>query len=228
MKNIINIFFAPTKVFQDLKEKPVWLVPLVIILVVGVLIAVLTVVSTRDIAATQQEEALRARGMTEEQMAQARTFMKGPGPAIFGGIGALIVMTGILLLFSLIVNVLIPPLGGTGNFKKVFCVITHAGLVRVPGDIIRFILMLVTKSIYATTSLAAFAPGLAKTGALYRLLSQLDIFVLWEMILIAMGISITNDLKKNNAYYLVFGIWLFTVLLSVLLGGLFSPRVSVQ
>lgn len=225
MDNIINIFLAPGKVFPRLKEKPAWLVPLFIILVVGVLIAVLTVVLTRDVAMTQQEEALRERGMTEDQIAQTRAFMKGPGPAIIGGIGALVIMTGVLLLFSLIVNVLIPPLGGTGGFSKVFSVITHASLVRVPGDIIRFVLMLGTKSIYATTSLAAFAPGLDKTGALYRLLSQLDLFVLWEMILIATGIAVTNDLKKNNAYYLVFGIWLFTILLGVLLGGFFrGPR----
>lgn len=224
MKNILEIFYAPSLVFQRLKEKPAWLTPLLIILVISVLNAVLTVTVTKDIALSQQEEILRERGLTEEQIATARKFMQGPGPAILGGIAALVVVTIIMLLFSLIINVLLPPMGGISNYKTVFAVVTHSSLVRIPGDILRFILILMTKSIYATTSLAALAPNLTKTAPLYRLLSQIDIFLLWEIILIATGITITNRIKKSNAYYLVFGIWLVTILLSVFAGGLFGGR----
>jgi hypothetical protein len=220
MDKIINIFFSPTKVFQSLKEKPSWALPLVIVLVFIALTAVVTVISTKDIAMAKQEEILKERGMSDEQIQQSKTFMTGPMPIIFGAIGAIIVTGVILLVFALLINVLIPPLGGAGSFARVFSVVSHSALVQVPGNIIRLLLIILTKSIYATTSLAAFTPNLARNTVIFQLLASLDLFVIWEMVLVALGIRITNDLKKNNAYLLVFGIWLGSVILSLTLGRL--------
>jgi hypothetical protein len=220
MDKIINIFFSPAKVFLSLKEKPSWALPLVIVLVFTALTAVVTVISTKDIAMAKQEEILKERGMSDEQIQQAKVFMTGPMPAIFGAIGAIIVTGVILLIFALLINVLLPPLGGTGSFARVFSVVSHSALVMVPGSIIRLLLIFLTKSIYATTSLAAFTPNLARNSIPFQLLASLDLFVIWEMFLVAMGIRITNDVKKNNAYVLVFGIWLGSVILSLALGRL--------
>jgi len=220
MDKIINIFFSPAKVFQSLKEKPSWALPLVIVLVFVALTAVVTVITTKDVAMAKQEEILKERGMSEEQIQQAKVFMTGPMPVIFGAIGAIIVTGVILLLFALLLNVLIPALGGVGSFARVFSVVSHSALVMVPGNIIRLLLIVVTKSLYATTSLAAFTPNLARNSIAFQLLASFDLFTIWEMILVAMGIRIANDMKKNNAYLLVFGIWVASVILSLALGRL--------
>ena len=220
MDKIINIFFSPAKVFQSLKEKPAWALPLVIVLVFVALTAVVTVISTKDVAMAKQEEILKERGMSEEQIQQAKVFMTGPMPIIFGAIGAIIVTGVILLIFALLLNVLIPTLGGVASFARVFSVVSHSALVMVPGNIIRLLLILVTKSLYATTSLAAFTPNLARNSVAFQLLASFDLFTIWEMILVAMGIRIANDMKKNNAYLLVFGIWIGSVILSLALGRL--------
>jgi hypothetical protein len=220
MDKIINIFFSPAKVFQSLKEKPAWTLPLVIVLVFVALTAVVTVISTKDVAMAKQEEILKERGMSEEQIQQAKVFMTGPMPIIFGAIGAIIVTGVILLIFALLLNVLIPTLGGVASFARVFSVVSHSALVMVPGNIIRLLLILVTKSLYATTSLAAFTPNLARNSIAFQLLASFDLFTIWEMILVAMGIRIANDMKKNNAYLLVFGIWVGSVILSLALGRL--------
>jgi uncharacterized membrane protein len=168
----------------------------------------------------KQEEILKERGMSEEQIQQAKVFMTGPMPIIFGAIGAIIVTGVILLIFALLLNVLIPTLGGVASFARVFSVVSHSALVMVPGNIIRLLLILVTKSLYATTSLAAFTPNLARNSIAFQLLASFDLFTIWEMILVAMGIRIANDMKKNNAYLLVFGIWVGSVILSLALGRL--------
>jgi hypothetical protein len=217
---MINIFFSPTKVFPSLKEKPSWALPLVIVLVFVALTAVVTVIATKDMAQARQEEMLKERGLTDEQIQQAKTFMSGPLPVVFGAIGAIILTTIILLLFALLINVLIPPLGGAGGFAKVFSVVSYAALVKVPGSIIRIILVLMTKSLYATTSLAAFMPNLARHSLVFQLLTNLDIFIIWEMLLVSLGIHITNDLKKNNSYLLIFGIWVGSIILGIALGSL--------
>lgn len=220
MDKIINIFFSPSKVFPSLKEKPSWAMPLAIVLVFVALTAVVTVIATKDMAQARQEEMLKERGLTDEQIQQAKTFMSGPMPVVFGAIFAIIVTTIILLLFALLINVLIPPLGGAGGFAKVFSVVSYAALVKVPGSIIRIILVLMTKSLYATTSLAAFTPNLARHSLVFQLLTNLDIFIIWEMLLVSLGIHITNDLKKNNSYLLIFGIWVGSIILGIALGSL--------
>lgn len=220
MDKIINIFFSPAKVFQSLKEKPSWALPLVIVLIFIALTAVVTVISTKDVAMAKQEEVLKERGMSDEQIQQAKVFLTGPLPAVFGAIGAIIVTGVILLIFALLLNVLVPAFGGVGSFARVFSVVSHSALVMVPGNIIRLLLILVTKSISATTSLAAFTPNLARNSVIFQILASFDLFTIWEMILVAMGIRIVNDLKKNNAYLLVLGIWVGSIILSIVLGRL--------
>jgi len=220
MDRIINFFFSPTKVFQSLKEKPSWALPLVIVLIFIALTAVVTVISTKDVAMAKQEEVLKERGMSDEQIQQAKAFLTGPLPIVMGAVGAIIITGVILLIFALLINVLLPPLGGVSGFARVFSVVSHSALVMVPGNIIRLLLVVLTKSIYATTSLAAFTPNLARNSVIFQILGNLDLFVIWEMVLVAMGIRITNEVKKNNAYLLVFGIWLGSVILSLALGRL--------
>lgn len=220
MDKIINIFFSPSKVFPSLKEKPSWALPLIIVLIFTALTAVVTVIATKDVALAKQEEILKERGMSDEQIQQAKAFMTGPLPIVMGAIGAIVITAVILLIFALLINVLLPALGGVGSFARVFSVVSHSALVMVPGNIVRLLLIVLTKSIYATTSLAAFTPNLGRNSIAFQLLGSLDLFVIWEMVLVTMGIRITNDIKKNNAYILVFGIWLGSVIISLVLGRL--------
>jgi hypothetical protein len=224
MDKIINIFTAPTKLFTSLKEKPEWLVPFIIVLVVVAATAVLTINMTKETVMAQQEEILRDQGMTEEQIEQAMQFAGGPATMIIGAIGGAFITAIIMLLFAAIINLLIPVFGGIGAFKNIFSVVCFSALVKVPAGILRIILIAITKSPYVTTSLALFAPNLAKTSFGYQLLSGIDFFMVWEMILVSMGISITSGLKKKSAYILVFLVWIASIFIGIGLGGIFTPR----
>ncbi|MEO0184404.1 MAG: YIP1 family protein, partial [candidate division WOR-3 bacterium] len=138
--------------------------------------------------------------------------------------GTIIGVTVILLLFALLLNLFIPVAGGTGSYKLVFSVVSFAALIKIPAHLLRWILIMIKHSLQVSTSLALFVPNLPVKSFAFRLLSSFDFFIIWEMILVAMGISITNNVKKENAYILVFAIWLGSILLGVGLGGLFGPR----
>jgi hypothetical protein len=68
--NIFNIYFAPSRVFSVLKEKPQWITPFIIILVVVAATAAVTVTLTRETIIARQEEMFEERGMTDEQIEQ--------------------------------------------------------------------------------------------------------------------------------------------------------------
>ena len=220
--SILDIYFAPSKVFNALKEKPQWITPLIIVLLVVAVTAVVTVSLTREAIIARQEEMFQERGMSEEQIEQAKQFTSGPIIMISGAISAAIFTAVLLVVFALVVNLFIPLFGGESGFKKIFSVICFSALVTVPAAILKIILLAITGSPYVTTSLALLAPGLAKNSFTYQLLSGFDLFVIWEMILVSMGISITNNLLKKNAYILVFLIWFVSIFIGIGVGSIFG------
>lgn len=224
MKNIINIFFNPAAVFSSLKERPEWFKPLVVVLIILCLLSVLTVSTTADLITAQQIDAMKERGMTDEQIEQAIQFTSGPFIYVWTVIGTIISIAVILLIFALLLNIFIPVAGGIGSYRIVFSVVSYSALIKIPAHLMRWILIMLKHSLQVSTSLALFFPNLNEKSFAYKLLSSFDFFVIWEMILVAIGISITNNLKRENSYILVFTIWIASIFLGIGLGGLFGPR----
>jgi hypothetical protein len=220
--SILNIYFAPSKVFNVLKEKPQWIMPFIIILVVVAVTAAVTVSLTRETIVARQEEMFEERGMSEEQIEQAKQFTSGPAIVISSVLSALIFTAILLLIFALITNLFVPLFGGESGFKRVFSVICFSALVAVPAAVLKLIMIAITKSPFVTTSLALLVPNLAKTSFVYQLLAGFDFFILWEMILVAMGIAITNSVVKKNAYILIFMIWIASIFVGIGLGSIFG------
>lgn len=219
---IVDIYLAPSKVFNKLKEKPQWVKAFLIVLVVVAVAAMLTMVLSRETILSQQEAAMRERGVPEEQIEQAMRFTTGPAAMIIGGVFAGGFVAAILAIFALVTNLFIPMFGGTSGFKNVFSVICYSALVIVPATILKIILIAINKSPYVTTSLALLAPNLAKNSFGYQLLAGFDFFIIWEMILVAMGISITSNVPKKNAYALIGIIWVLSIFIQAGFSSIFG------
>lgn len=220
--SIMDIYFAPSRVFTSLKEKPQWLTPFIIVLVVVALAAVVTVSLTHEAIIERQQQVFEERGLSEEQVEQARQFTSGPVMMVSSGVTAALFTAVVLLLFAAVVTLFIPLFGGESGFKKVFSVICFSALVTVPAAILKVIMIAITRSPFVTTSLALLVPNLAKTSFVYQLLAGFDFFILWEMILVGMGISITNNVVKKNAYVMVFLVWIVSIFIGIGLGSIFG------
>jgi hypothetical protein len=215
MDKLVDVFFAPVRLFTGLKEKPKWIMPFIIVLVIIAIAASASIILTKDTIIAKQEEALRERGADEEQIARTKEFMQGPLPAVFGGISGGIVLGIILLLFTVVLNLFIPVFGGTSGFKSVLSVVSFSALIKVPSAILKIVLMAITKSPFVTTSLALVTPNLERTSFVYQLLAGFDFFIIWEMILVAVGINIISSVKKQNAYILVFLVWFISLFIGI-------------
>ncbi len=220
MKKIVDIFFSPSMVFASLKEKPDWIKPFIIILLVIMVVSMLTFMLSRDTIVAQQEELLRERGLSEEQIEQAQRITGSPVIMVVSGISGAFFTAVVLVLFTLILFLLVPLFGGKAQFPIIMSVVCYAAMITALGALLRLILVGVTKSPYSNFSLALFAGGMEKTSFSFRLLTGIDLFIIWEMILVAMGIHITSEVKKENAYILVFLIWVVSLFVGALLGGL--------
>ena len=220
MNKMMDIFFSPGKVFTSLREKPDWLKPFVVILLVIAIVSVLSFVLSRDTIIAQQEEMMRERGLTDEQIEQAQSITGSPVIMVVSGISGAFFTAIVLVLFTLILFLLVPLFRGKAQFPVILSVVCYAGLITALGAILRLILVGITKSPFANFSLAAFASSMPRTSFPFRLLMGVDLFIIWEMILVSMGIHITSEIKKENTYILVFIIWAVSLVVGALLGGL--------
>ena len=220
MADLLNIFTAPAAVFTKLKEKPKWVTPFLVVVVVIALSSAFTFKLGQEKIMARQEQVMRERGLTDEQIEKAQEFSRGSIPIVFSLIGGALYTTIIILLFSLILHLLTPVFGGESNFRLTFSVVCYSSLVIALAGILKVILVGITHSPFISTSLTLFAPNLPEKTFLYKFLSGFDFFVIWEMALVALGISITNRIKKDNAYILVFAIWFVSIFIGIGLGRL--------
>ncbi len=224
---MFGIYTSPTAVLQRLKEKPVWLVPLVIAIVANLAVTVLATQyvdwdAQRETAIEQMEK----RGMSEEQIEQATEGMEKfyGSPAMRFGlplVGSLLMQVIGILFITLVFNLGLPLLGGSGNFRRMLAVVAHGSLIALPGAVVRAVLILLKQSAEVSTSLLAAFPGI-EGGFLAALLARIDPFTIWQFILFGLGIKLVFDTRGSKSYWLVFGVWaLITVVLGLLamLGG---------
>jgi len=220
---MLDIYLAPGRAFARLKEKPTWLVPLVVVIICNMLFAVL---SSHYVDWEKQRqvalEQMRERNVPEEQIEKATEGMDKfySSPVMRYGmpvVSVLFISVIAALLLAVLFNVSLPLFGGTGDFKRMWSIICNASLVVVPAVIVRGLLVLLKRSAEVTTSLLVAAPDL-KQPFLKALLSQLDIFDFWKFLLIAIGLRAVFGLKDSKAYTLSFAIWLVVILLLSLVG----------
>jgi hypothetical protein len=220
---MLDIYVAPGRAFARLKEKPSWLIPIIIALLFNMLFVL---VSSNYVDWEKQRqtaiERMRERNMSEEQIQKSTEGMEKfySNPALRFGVpmvSALFVTVIAALFLAVIYNVSLPLFGGTGDFKRVWAIVCNASLVAVPATVVRGLLVLLKKSAEVSTGLLAAAPGI-KQPFLKGLLAQLDIFDFWKFLLIAIGLKVVFGLKGSKSYTLVFAVWLVVMLLLALLG----------
>ena len=220
---MLDIYLAPGRAFARLKEKPNWLIPLVIVLVFNMLFVF---VSSHYVDWDKQRQAalerMRERNVPQEQIDKATEGMDKfySSPAMRYGmpvVSALFVGLVALLFLAVVYNVSLPLFGGASDFKRAWAIVCNASLVVVPATIVRGGLVLLKRSSEVTTSLLVAAPNL-KHGFLAGLLAQLDVFDFWKFMLMAIGLKVVFGLKGSKSYTVVFAVWLVVMLILALLG----------
>ena len=224
---MFGIYTAPTSTFAKLREKPKWLVPLIIAAVATMAAAA---VATQYVDWEEQRatavERMEERGMTEEQMDEALERMEAfsTNPVMRYGLpvlGALVTYLVSMFFLSLVYNIALPLVGAPGNYMKTLSVVTHAGLVAVPAALVRIVLMLLRGSAEVSTSLLLAFPDVG-SRFLGVVLGRIDLFTIWQVILVGLWLKVVFDVKGSRSYWLAAAVWLLITLVFgalALLGG---------
>jgi len=108
-------------------------------------------------------------------------------------------------------------LGGRGSMGGALNVVAWASLPFALRDILRILFMLIVQRAITSPGLSGFASG---AGFWAQLISHLDVFLIWQALLLAVGFCLADGLSRNKAIAGVVGILVLILLAQAGLGML--------
>jgi hypothetical protein len=223
---LLPALFSPRRTFTGMaaEARATWLTPM-LVLTITALLVVLVAGYLKTRAAMMGEVTLppdwqwwtpemQNNYMQAQQATQGKTFMYiiplvGAWTSLWLG---WVLVAGLLHLGSTL-------LGGRGTMQGALNVVAWASLPFAIRDVLKVIYMLSAGHAIGSPGLSGFATS---AGFLPQLLARLDLFVLWYVILLIIGIAIFDGLSRGKAVVDVLVIILLILLAQAGLGTLFS------
>ena len=220
MQKIIGIFTEPRITLEAIDKNPTWFLPFIIVVVVFMVFQFLTI----DIQMDYRMEMMDASGdIPQEQMDMAKTQMQGPFKYIgfiAGPVVMLIMMVIIAALFYVTGNLMI---GGDTSFKNIFAMVNWAGLIGILSLIIMTLLILSKGTLHGVAldlSILLDTPAIGEEkSVLYRILSKFDIFLIWQIVVYIIGMSVAYKSTVQKAAVPILSLWGIWIIISVAFGG---------
>ncbi len=123
------------------------------------------------------------------------------------------------LLVGGILHLVLTLLGGRGNTGATINLVAWAGLPFFVRDIVRAVAISTTQTLIANPGLSGFVPAGGRLLLFVsKLLGQIDIYVVWHVLLLALGIRAANGLGRGKVWTGVLITILLILVLEALLG----------
>jgi hypothetical protein len=220
----LGIFVSPRETFADIARRPDFIAPLIVLILTAIAVSevVLAKIDMARIVRMQLEQSGRASSMSPEQAQQAIEQGARIG-TIVGHFGFLFAVIGLLIAAGIGLLVVNAIFGGKANFRTVFSVTCYSNLVSVLGAVIVALVVLFGDVEHfnpqspTPTNLGFFLSPTDTPRPLLSLASSFDIFTLWTIILLGIGLSeaTARKVKTASVTLTLFGIWLLWVLIKV-------------
>jgi len=216
---ITGVFFDPKKTFQDIAQRPSWIVPLVLIMIAALAVSMTMAqrIGWERIVRHGMESSSRAQQMTPEQREQG-VAMGVKIASIMGYVGIVFVPLVYVIMAGVLLGVASGIFSAGVRFKQVFAVVCYASLTGLISSILTIVVLyLKNPDEVNVQNMLVFNPGAfmdpgTSSKFLYSLATSLDLFSFWTILLMAVG------LKAAAGKKLTFGGAVFAVVLP--LGGL--------
>jgi len=214
---IVGVLFSPGQTFADIARKPDWLVPALVIIVVFFVAAIVTV--PRLDFEGMMRQAMEAKGATGPQAEQGMRFALAMARGIQYTIPFL--MIGFLAVAALIYWLGVRLVGGEATYQQVFSVVLYGFMPVVVRQLVKIPIVLSKHNINPrdaetiVRSGPAFLVGYKEHPMLWALLTRLDLFALWSVILIVIGLAVASRISKAKSAGVVIVVWSVMTLITL-------------
>jgi hypothetical protein len=189
----IGVLIAPKETFQSIVPAPKWFGMLALSAVLVAIFAALpmTTPGGKQAWLDQQVEARRAFGQQTDDRAYAQLEKVQPFlPYITAGTVILVTPIMALIIAGILFAIFNAALGGEASFKQVFSVYIHAGVISVVSMMLSGVVNYFSGRIGSVANLGALLPMLPEKSFVANLLGTVDIFIIWSVIVLAIGLGV--------------------------------------
>lgn len=195
-QRVVNIITSPVSVIEDIKEKPNYLVPMLIIWVV----ALLSTLLLKDLTAQLKDLVYANMNLPPEQIEAAKEAASGFVTAMMY-VGIVVAPIGAIFkgAFAKLLSILF---SGKATLGQTVSLVLNAYMIQVLGSIISLPIMLITQNAAFSFSPAILLP-MSKFGTpLFTTLSYLNIFSIWYLAVTVIGIKKIHEVSTWKAAFI--------------------------
>jgi hypothetical protein len=196
-KGLVARFFgvitSPKETFQSVVPAPKWLGMLAVTTVMVAFFAALplTTEAGRQSAIDQQVQSMKSFGfeVNDEMYAQLE---KRSQMMPYTTAGSILFITPIFaaIIAGILFAIFNAALGGEASFKQVFTVLVHAGAISALSTVFSGIVNYFKGGVGSAANLGALLPMLPEDSFVANLLGTVDVFLVWYVIVLAMGLAV--------------------------------------
>jgi hypothetical protein len=221
IERVVDTFIAPSKTFNDIRRDASWWLPFLLILgfsLVGSYMLQTNIGFPRMAEQSMKGNARFDQATPEQQAAQLQVVEKTMPvfsyvlyPLVFPLVGGFVIAGLFLGIFNFL-------LSGHARFWQLFAVYFYASL---PGLLKAIVFILTVKfgdpdnfnlKNPVGTNIGFLLPSDAPHW-LSTFFTQIDIFTIWFLVLLAIGCAIIAGVKRSTAMITAFGVWAVFVLI---------------
>ena len=220
---ITGTVFSSTKTFTKINSKPTWLIAYLTIGTGAILIG--SLISPFII---QAQIVSMPSDMSLQQIENGLKFMKR-----YQTIGIALSPLLLMLKFLIISAVLwlIVQLFTEVDLKRIFSVVVHCGVITFLGSILSFLILRLrglhsiksAADVQVSLGLDIFLRNSDLDLPLKAVLSNINVFSIWWIVLISLGISIAAKISRTKAIVIAIFFWLFSTAIQVGIASLIGP-----
>ena len=216
---ILRVFYAPSETFEAVAEQRSaadWLVPTFIV-------AAVVFVSTYITSPIYMAETMEQMQQQMQQQEQSGA-MEGTGDAIL--ISTLIaapVMMFVMLFIGAAIYLLVGKLlGGLLGYGQCLAIVAYTSLIAILQHVVKTPLVLANETMNVQIGLGMFLSEEAQRSFVGALLSSIDPFVIWMVVIAGLGLSIVGQIERSRAYAGVAAVTLIFLAIGAFFGTLGS------
>jgi hypothetical protein len=207
-----GILTSPRETFADVAARPRWFGMMALVLIVtaiGLGVFYSTEVG-QSAFLTQQADQARAAGREIPEAQWAGIQKVAPYMGLITVASTLLLAPIMWLAVSgLLFVVFNVAMGGTATFRQLFAVFVHSTAVTLLQTLFVTPLNFVRETMSSATNLAVFLPMLDESSFLARFLGMIDLFVIWWVVILAIGLSVLFKRKTGPiaaGLFVVYGV----------------------
>jgi hypothetical protein len=209
----IGVLLSPRETFAAVAARPKWFGILALTTVLAAAMLTAFMVSPSGQLAYMEKAAQGSVfGQPNEQQLQAIEKMAGIMGYVMGG--ATLITTPLFLVLIAGVAFLIFGVftGGDAKFKQVFAIVAHSYVIPVLGMAVTLPVNYMRESLDSPMNLSVFFPMLSDGSFLMKLLGTVELFRVWWMMTLAIGLAVLYRKKTSSMATVLFVAYLVIAL----------------